>query len=197
MARIATFAVTTAAVLVLASGVRAAGWQAQTTATTPKVIDQTKTDDKMKQDLNEDEHFLKHVSHASKTEIAAAKLAVTSASNPEVKAYAEKLLKEHTDANADLLAMVQTKHVMITDDDPDLKTMLTKHESLQKLSGPAFDKEYLEDMISDHTATLARFTDETKRGKDPAVKAWAEKTLPALQEHLKAARDLHTKLFKK
>ena len=30
---------------------------------------------------------------------------------------------------------------------------------------------------------------ESKSGKDPDVKAWAAKTLPTLEEHLKMARE--------
>ena len=39
--------------------------------------------------------------------------------------------------------------------------------------------------------THAAFRTESKSGKDPEVKAWAGKTLPTLEEHLKMVQDLN------
>jgi putative membrane protein len=44
-------------------------------------------------------------------------------------------------------------------------------------------------MVSDHVKDIAEFRTESRSGKDPEVKAWAAKTLPTLEEHLKLARD--------
>jgi putative membrane protein len=71
-----------------------------------------------------------------------------------------------------------------------------KHESLQKLTGAAFDKEYLEDMISDHESTIALFAKYSLNASDTALKSFADNTQPALREHLKQARDLRAKIAK-
>jgi putative membrane protein len=44
-------------------------------------------------------------------------------------------------------------------------------------------------MVSDHVKDIAEFRTESRTGKDPEVKAWAAKTLPTLEEHLKLARE--------
>jgi putative membrane protein len=50
--------------------------------------------------------------------------------------------------------------------------------------------------IRDHEKTIALFEREAKSGKDAELKAFAEKTLPTLKEHLSMVRDLKTKLAK-
>jgi len=38
------------------------------------------------------------------------------------------------------------------------------------------------------------FEEQSAKGTDPELKAWANEKLPALREHLKMARDLKSKL---
>src|SRR5207253_1949016 len=63
------------------------------------------------------------------------------------------------------------------------------HDRLAKLSGAAFDRAYMQHMVGGHRTVAAAFRTESKTGKDPEVKAWAEKTLPTIEEHLKLAQD--------
>jgi len=44
--------------------------------------------------------------------------------------------------------------------------------------------------IADHEAAVARFTAAGRDVRDPSLKAWIDKTLPALQAHLQEARQL-------
>jgi putative membrane protein len=53
---------------------------------------------------------------------------------------------------------------------------------MSALSGAAFDKAYVKDMVLDHKNDVA------------AVKDFAGKTLPTLQEHLKMIQDINSKL---
>ncbi len=143
-----------------------------------------------------DEDFVKDIAQASEVEIAASKLAVTKASNAEVKAYAQKLIDEHTAASKELEVLVKSKNASWPPDDPGMKSKKQKHESLQTLTGAEFDKEYLEDMINDHESALSRVGRQATNGKDASIKAFASKMQPKLLEHLKMARDLKAKLFK-
>jgi putative membrane protein len=49
-------------------------------------------------------------------------------------------------------------------------------------------------MVMDHRKDIADFQHEANNGRDPDVKAWASKTLPTLQEHLRIAQDTDTKV---
>ena len=184
MIRIATLATTTAAVLMLTAGPQAYAPQSSPQTASPQQM------------ADREEDFLKDVAQASQIEVEVSTLAATKAQNAEVKAFADKLVKDHTAACEELDDLVKSKHAEWTPDDPKYKEKKQKHESLQTLSGAAFDKEYLEDMINDHEAALALFAKYSLNAKDPDIKSFADKTQPALREHLKMARDLKAKLFK-
>jgi len=199
MSKVTVF-MTAGAMVALVSGVQAAARQRETPAVPAQTIagQMDKTSKTIDKSLlaDRDEDFVKHAAQSSKVELDASKLASTRAFNAEVRAFAEKLITDHTAASEHLKSFALVKNVALNDDDPDLKTKMTKHESLQTLTGAEFDKEYLEDMISDHENSIVLYANQALKGKDAAIKAWAEKTMPGLRDHLKMARDLRAKLFK-
>lgn len=67
-------------------------------------------------------------------------------------------------------------------------------KKLSALSGAEFDREYMRQMVKDHSDTVELFQREASRGSDSEVKAWAAKTLPAIQEHLRMAREVSAKV---
>jgi len=215
MFRIATLTVTTAAVVMLTAGPQASGSQSSTQTAPPPT---QQTTPPTQQDpprtpppagsqtttpgqggymtSGRDEDFLKEVAQASQIEVESSRLAMTKAQNPEVKAFAEKLVKEHTAASEELQGLVTRRGAAWKGDDPMFKARKQKHESLQKRTGAEFDKEYLEDMISDHESTIALFAKYALNASDTELKSFADKTQPSLREHLKMARDLKAKVIK-
>jgi predicted outer membrane protein len=73
----------------------------------------------------------------------------------------------------------------------DHKKMMDK---MGKLSGVDFDREYIKHQVADHDKAVALFEKQSKNGKDPEVKAFAERTLPTLKEHQQMVRDLNAKV---
>src|SRR6185295_14604917 len=59
-----------------------------------------------------------------------------------------------------------------------------KKEKLDKLSGAAFDKEFVNMMVTNHKANIPNFEREASRGSDPDVKQFASSIVPTLKEHL-------------
>lgn len=58
------------------------------------------------------------------------------------------------------------------------------------MSGAELDREYAKFMVSDHRKDVSEFEKESTRGTDADLKAFATKTLPTLQEHLRMAEAL-------
>ena len=56
------------------------------------------------------------------------------------------------------------------------------------MTGADFDKAYMSDMVSDHKEDISDFKKEANGGKDADIKAFAAKTLPTLEDHLKMAQ---------
>lgn len=49
-------------------------------------------------------------------------------------------------------------------------------------------------MVKDHEKIVKLFQDQSQNGTDANAKAWAAKTLPALQSHLQMARSVNASL---
>jgi len=120
--------------------------------------------------------------------VEAGKLAVQRGATEGVKKFGQHAIEHHTQINDELAQLASKKGVTLP------KKMDKKEQEaldkIAKLSGPDFDKAYLEMEIRDHSKDLSAFRKEAKDGKDPDVKAWATKAVAAIEEHLKMARDL-------
>jgi putative membrane protein len=99
---------------------------------------------------------------------------------------------DHGKGNEELKQWAQQKKVTLPTA-IDAKHKATR-DRLAKLSGDAFDKAYMRDMVMDHRQDVAAFKREAAAGKDPDLKAWAAKILPTLQDHLKMAQDTAAKV---
>lgn len=63
-------------------------------------------------------------------------------------------------------------------------------ERLAQLKGGQFDQAFKQQVIEDHEKAIALFQKQAKQGTDMELKAFAEKHLPHLREHLETARAL-------
>lgn len=105
------------------------------------------------------------------------------------KAFATKMIADHTKTTAALKAMVGDGKVKAS-----LPTAMSSSENsmldkLKSLSGNDFNKQYKSDQVSAHKSAVSLFERYAKSGENAELKAWAGKTLPDLQDHLKMARD--------
>ncbi|HKS40192.1 MAG TPA: DUF4142 domain-containing protein [Blastocatellia bacterium] len=152
--------------------------------------------DSMKKDnasmlSSSDKKFVMETAQDGMMEVELAKLAVDKASSEEVKQYAQRLVDDHTKANGELTQLASQKGVMVPQDE---KAMMKSKDKLSKLSGAAFDREFMNLMVKDHTKAVKEFEDASTKSKDTDLKDWAAKTLPTLREHLQMARDINTKV---
>jgi putative membrane protein len=113
------------------------------------------------------------------------------AASPDVKQFGERMVSDHTKA-ADQLKQVAEKEGVTLPDELNAKDAATQAR-LEKLSGEAFDRAYMRDMVKDHTQDVAEFRNEDKNGKDPNVKDFASQTVPTLEDHLKEAKSIAPK----
>jgi putative membrane protein len=127
-------------------------------------------------------------------EVAKGKLAAQKGAHEGVKQFGQKLVDDHAKVNDELKSIASAKNITLPDEmKSPTQPALAK---LEKLEGAAFDRAYVEDQVRDHEKTIALFEREVKTGKDAELKAFAEKTLPALKEHLTMVQDLKTKVAK-
>lgn len=139
-----------------------------------------------------DKKALMDVATANINEIAAGKIAVTKAQSPEVKAFAQQMIDDHSKSLTEVQTLAQAKGVTLpTEPDAKHKAMAAK---LEKLSGADFDKAYMKNGgLADHKMVHAMLMKDEKAAKDPDVKALVAKTAPVVEQHLKSAQSIADK----
>jgi putative membrane protein len=139
-----------------------------------------------------DEQFVLKASEDGLAEVNHGTLAAQRAGSPAVKEFAQRMVKDHTKANAELTALADKKGLKVARD------MGEKHKAMQeqlsRLAGAEFDRHYMQHMVEGHEKAVALFEAKAKDAKDDALKAFAAKTLPTLQEHLSMARQVNDKV---
>jgi len=136
-----------------------------------------------------DEKALKDMAQANINEIAAAKIALNKTQSAEVKTFAQKMVEDHGSALTKVQAVAKQKEVTLpTAPDAKHKAMADK---LEKQSGGAFDKMYMENAgIMDHKMVLSTLKSDATKIKDPDVKALADAHTPVVEQHLKSAQHM-------
>ena len=141
---------------------------------------------------DDDKKFLAMASQSDQNEIALSKLAEAKATNPAVKAFATKMVSEHTKMSASMKPYADAWGLTpAAGPDADHQKEIDK---LNGLSGKDFDKEYIDEMVSDHTKALDAFTKEAKDTKDTKFQATVIKGKTAVAAHKNMAYDLKKKL---
>jgi putative membrane protein len=140
----------------------------------------------------DDATFVSQTAQGGMAEVALGQMASTKATNPDVKAFADRMVTDHSKANDELKQLAQTKGATLPSDvDQESKDAAGK---LSKASGKEFDKAYIDAMVKGHEAVVKAFEKESKDAKDPDLKAWVTNTLPTIQDHLKMAKETKAKL---
>lgn len=137
------------------------------------------------------ESFLTDVIEGGNTEVALGKLAQTQSKNPDIKKFGQMLVTDHSKANQEAMALAKKMNI-------NAPTGMGSHQStydkLKGLTGDDFDREFVEDMVSDHEKDVSTFQKESQNSSDADVKAFAAKTLPVLQKHLDTVKGIQGKM---
>ncbi len=133
--------------------------------------------------------FLNEAARAGLTEVQMANLAIKKSADPAVKAFAQRLITDHTMSNQELTSLASKKEVT-------LPTEITNRgkadiDKLNKLSGAAFDAEFVRLMVQDHEIVIALYRRASAMNTDVDIKEFAAKTIPNLEAHLQTARSMN------
>jgi len=128
-------------------------------------------------------------------EVELGKLAQSQGSSDAVKQFGKRMVDDHSKANDELSQIASRKGITLPTS-LDAKHQATR-DRLSKLSGAAFDRAYMDDMVKDHREDVAEFKKEASNGQDADLKAFASKTVPTLEDHLKMAEQTDAAVDKK
>jgi putative membrane protein len=124
---------------------------------------------------------------ANQIDIDAGKLAESKSTNPEVKAFAHRMIADHTDVNKQA-ADLATKLKITPEDSTISKAMKSdakrNMDRMKKLSGKDFDKLYLNDESSFHNAVIDTVDSKLlPSAENTDLKSLLVKVRPALVSH--------------
>lgn len=141
---------------------------------------------------NAERLFITRASEKSQFEILVSELAAEKATDPALKSYAAMVAADHKGAGEELKRLAAGHGVALSQalSEQDQKTLA----ALQRAQGAAFDKQYLQTVgVNEHEKNVATFEQASADAQNPAVKDYAQSTLPTLKAHLDAARKLQVK----
>lgn len=133
------------------------------------------------QGADQDKQFLMTASQSDYNEITFSKLAAQKGTNPQVKAYAEKMVADHTKLDDQMKPFASQMGVTpATSLDA---AHQQKFDQLSSLSGADFDKAYMSDMDTDHHAALDVFKQEESSTTDTKLKVAVAKGEKVVAQH--------------
>ncbi|GAA3753242.1 DUF4142 domain-containing protein [Terriglobus aquaticus] len=128
-----------------------------------------------------DKTFIQTASQSDYTEIKFSQLAADKGSNPRVKAYAQKMIADHTQLETEMKPFADQMGVTpVTQLDSDHQQ---KYDALSQMSGADFDKTYMTAMDMDHHKALDLFKQEESTTTDPKFKKVVAKGEKVVAQH--------------
>lgn len=179
-----------------------------------------------------DRTFIMKVAKEGQQEVSTAQMAADKATDSQVKAFAQKLVSDHTQANQELMQLAQQKGVNVgmgmethhrdsssqqsstntssssqpgntqtsRTDQTSSSTSSSSHAGMAgdsklmgryaKMQGAEFDRAFVRDQVAHHEKDIKEFEKQSRTAQDSDLRAFIDKTLPTLRQHLETARSL-------
>ncbi|MDB6112863.1 MAG: outer membrane protein [Pedosphaera sp.] len=139
-----------------------------------------------------DNQFMQRAAQDGKAEIRMGQVIVQKAQNQDLRNYGQRLINDHTRMDQQLAQIAARKTVLLpTQADAAHQQMM---DTLTSLSGMDFDQSALQDAIRDHQTDIQLYQQASTTLQDPDLRAFAQQSLPILQQHLDLARQLRATL---
>jgi putative membrane protein len=135
-----------------------------------------------------DRKFVQAAASGGAFEVKASDMAKERGGGEAVKRFAQHMIDDHGKANKEFMDLLKKDGIAMPTEMGEKERV--NIDRLSKLEGADFDREYLKQQLAAHKGAVALFEEQAKDGKNADLKAFAEKTLPTLREHLKEVTKL-------
>jgi len=140
-----------------------------------------------------EQDFMTKLMQAYLAELDMAGTALQKSSNNDVRDYANMIRSDDSSALDDLADLMKAKNV------PAPRTLTGEAQKdimrMNRLTGPDFDREFINLMVTDHQWAVEVFRDMQTGAQNPDVRKYVEDRLPNLEMHLDKGQQLQSKLF--
>lgn len=140
----------------------------------------------------QDRNFIMEARPMGLAEVKMSQLARDYAARAEVRQFAERMIKDHGDANKRLMQILR-KTDITPPSEPDAEHQELM-DQLYELEGEDFDKEYVRTQVQDHEHHVKLYEHEADAGEDPEIREFAKGCVPILQRHLHQVKSLASAL---
>jgi len=121
-------------------------------------------------------------------EVDPAELAAQKASNDAVKDFAQRMIKDHSEANDRLAPLAKANGIPLFDQfDSEQQSM---RDRLQQTGKTEFDLAYIRGQIATHQKTVQLLIYQIGSGENDDLKKFASDTLPTVLDHLHMAQSI-------
>jgi putative membrane protein len=136
-----------------------------------------------------DTYFVSQTSLGTPFQIDSGRLAEAKGTTQEIRSYAQLMVSSHVAVNNALSAILKNKAPIPP---PTLlkAAYSTILSTLQQENGRMLDADYVGGQVKYQKANAALYRYEIANGVDPDLKAFAQQTLPKIQDHLERALKL-------
>ena len=142
-----------------------------------------------------DAQFVTKVAQGNMAEVALGKLATEKSQNDDVKKFGQMMVDDHSKAEQELEGVASKNNWTVPKDVSAQQKAEQQH--LEKLSGAAFDRAYIQMMVKDHTKDVAEFKKEAaSTSVNSDLKDFATRTYPTLNDHLTHVKAIHDAMSK-
>ena len=133
------------------------------------------------------EVFVPTATSSNLFEIESSRLALQRARNPEVRRFAQQMIRDHNVATRRMAAVVRRSGLPMPP-----PAMIPRHQAMlaSVQAAPDFDSAYMGAQVMAHQESVALFSSYASNGDVPPLANFAGATLPNLQMHLEHAQSI-------
>jgi putative membrane protein len=135
----------------------------------------------------DDHSFIVNAARSNLAEIETGRLALRESDTAAVRAFARRMIADHTKAQAELTRIARRWDTTV----PRRPSPQQRQEAerLEALAGDAFDRSYLRRQVVAHRKALALMLLESSDGRVAELRAFAARTAPVVRMHLAMAKE--------
>ena len=142
------------------------------------------------QSVPDPETFATTAASSNMFEIQSSELAVKQPVSDDVKAFANRMIEDHTAAGEKMKAAAEEEG--ITPPDSMMEKQQSELDKLELTDPELFEQAYVTEQVSAHDEAVDLFKTYSEQGQDGALKDFAAETLPTLEDHKAQVHDLQS-----
>jgi putative membrane protein len=135
-----------------------------------------------------DKAFVKKALEGNMAEVQMGQLALQKSNDDQVKQFAQRMVDDHGKMLEQMKPAAQQMGVKVPDGPS--KGQMKNMDKMKALSGDAFDKAYIKDMVKDHKNDDSEFKQEAQSTQNPQLKQMVMQSDQIIESHLQQIEQL-------